>query len=471
MIKDGVTSQAMITLSSGVFLTAFALALGASNTVIGLLAAIPFLAQLLQVPVIYLVEKVRDRKFITLCSATSSRFMLPLIALIPVFFIGQLAVKVLIVGLTLHSLLGAVGNCSWNSWMRDLIPEKRLGELFSKRLAWAIGLSVILSLGAGFLIERSRLLFPGQEILAYSFLFFTAFACGMLGLYFISLIPEPKMKVLDINFKTILVRPWLDLNFRNLIIFLGIWNFSINLVIPFFTVYLLNSLKLNMLVVTLLTIMSQLMNVWTFHLWGRYSDRFSNRSVLAVCSPLFMGCIFAWIFVMFPAKYLLTIPLVILLYLLMGIAMSGILLATGNIALRLAPKGEATAYLSTCSIVNSFASGFAPILGGMCIDLFTRTNFQGVISISNTSLGDLGHRIVFTPFGVLCLIAFFIGLYAVHRLAFVKEEGTVHEKVILKEFMAEAGREIHGFTVNGLSTILTLPWKPARKLWRIFLRG
>ena len=51
----------MVTLTGGVFLVAFALKLEASNTIIGLLAAIPPLAQLIQIPAIYLVEKYRVR--------------------------------------------------------------------------------------------------------------------------------------------------------------------------------------------------------------------------------------------------------------------------------------------------------------------------------------------------------------------------------------------------------------------------
>lgn len=47
IIKDGLTTQTMLTLTGGVFLVAFALKLGASNTIIGLLAAIPPLAQLI----------------------------------------------------------------------------------------------------------------------------------------------------------------------------------------------------------------------------------------------------------------------------------------------------------------------------------------------------------------------------------------------------------------------------------------
>ena len=53
VVNDGLASQAMVTLTGGAFLIAFALKLGASNAVIGLLAAIPPLTQLLQIPSIY----------------------------------------------------------------------------------------------------------------------------------------------------------------------------------------------------------------------------------------------------------------------------------------------------------------------------------------------------------------------------------------------------------------------------------
>lgn len=64
VIKDGLTTQTMVTLTGGVFLVAFALKLGASNLVIGLLAAIPLLAQLIQIPSVYLIEKYRVRQAI-----------------------------------------------------------------------------------------------------------------------------------------------------------------------------------------------------------------------------------------------------------------------------------------------------------------------------------------------------------------------------------------------------------------------
>ena len=131
VIKDGLTSQTMGTLTGGIFLVAFALKLGASNMAIGLLAAIPSLTQLLQIPSIYLVEKVRNRRAITTYALGLSRIVWLLITLIPFLFSIQAGLTFLIVAILLHTAFASVANCSWNSWMRDLLPQDRLGGFFT----------------------------------------------------------------------------------------------------------------------------------------------------------------------------------------------------------------------------------------------------------------------------------------------------------------------------------------------------
>jgi len=122
VIKDGLTSQMMVTLTGGIFLVAFALRLGASNTLIGLLVGIPSLMQLIQIPTIYLVEKFRRRKLITVFGSGISRIFWLLIATIPLVFSGQSRPIVFIIALIFISMFAAISNASWNSWIRDLIP-------------------------------------------------------------------------------------------------------------------------------------------------------------------------------------------------------------------------------------------------------------------------------------------------------------------------------------------------------------
>src|SRR6476659_5090998 len=73
VVRDGMASQLMGVLTGSVFLVALAVALGASNSAIGLLAAIPPLVQLLQIPAVAVVEKIRNRRLIVVIGSGLAR--------------------------------------------------------------------------------------------------------------------------------------------------------------------------------------------------------------------------------------------------------------------------------------------------------------------------------------------------------------------------------------------------------------
>src|SRR5271169_5511744 len=73
ILYDALASEAMGTLTTGVFLVGFAVALGAGNFAIGVLAAVPFCAQLLQIPAVFMVERWRARRDICVISTVVGR--------------------------------------------------------------------------------------------------------------------------------------------------------------------------------------------------------------------------------------------------------------------------------------------------------------------------------------------------------------------------------------------------------------
>ena len=68
LIWEGALSLGFNSITTSGFLAAFALALGANNFQIGILAAIPFLMHIVQIPVVWFVEKIRRRKEIAVFS-------------------------------------------------------------------------------------------------------------------------------------------------------------------------------------------------------------------------------------------------------------------------------------------------------------------------------------------------------------------------------------------------------------------
>jgi len=467
IIRDGVASQAMGILTGGAFLVAFAVKLGASNLVIGLLAAIGPLSQLLQLPSIFFVEKIRNRRLITVVAAALSRLCWLVIALSPFLFPAKIAIAVLLILLVLVSAFGAVGGCSWNSWMRDLIPENIMGSFFSKRMRVATGVGVALSIVAAVYLDFWKRYFADQELAGYSVLFLAGFAAGVTGLFFLAKTPEIRMPQFAEKQKILqlLSQPFRDENFRKLIAFMCSWNFAVNLAGPFFMVYMLKRLGLSMSFIIGLSIVSQVMNFLFLRIWGRYTDRFSNKSVLAISGPLFILSILAWTFTTMPEKYVLTIPLLVVIHIVMGLSSAGVSLASGNISLKLAPKGQGTAYLATNTIANSIAAGVAPILGGKFADFFSGRELAWTLNYKSPTGEFALPTLNLQQWDFFFAFAFLIGLYALHRLAMIKEAGEVEEKIVVQELFTEVRTQVRTLSsVEGVKQMVSFPFSVVRNL-------
>jgi len=249
-----------------------------------------------------------------------------------------------------------------------------------------------------------------------------------------------------------------DENFSRLIAFLGAWNFAVNLAAPFFTVYLLVMLDFDITVVIALAVLSQLASVLSYRMWGRIADRFSNKSVLRVSGPLFMICILGWTFTTMPARHLLTVPLLVVLHVLMGVSTAGVTLASANIGLKLAPHGGATAYLATINITNSLAAGIAPVIGGVFVDSFKATELSLTLNWKSPTTAFAIQTLDFQYWDFFFVFAFLIGIYSIHRLAYVREAGEVEDRIVVRELIAQVSREMRNLsTAGGLRYMLRFP--------------
>jgi MFS family permease len=469
-MKDALATQMMNTLTAATFIVAFALLLGASNFIIGLLAAIPLLAQLVQIPAIYLVESHRTRRAIYVYAATTSRVFILGLAFIAFLAPFSGVLPLLIVVLLSRAVFAAISTCSWNSWMHDIVPQKNLGDFFSKRMTLATILAIPLGLISGFMIDYWTLLNPETVSIAFSIIFLFGFFAGLIGVYFISRIAEPKIKspLQHLRFHKRLKIPFEDINFKRLIYFLATWNFAINLAAPFFTVYMLVLLQLPILLVIVFTAISQITSLAFLRIWGRLSDRMSNKSVLAVSGTLLLFAILGWTFTTLPTIHVLSLTLLVIIHICIGISTSGVTLAAGNITLKLAPKGQGITYLAATSIINSFAAGIAPILGGFLADLFIFTEFSLTLSWISPIFGFIIPIINIRYYDFLFVIAFTIGLFSLHRLAYVQEVGEVKTREVLHALVSEVRNSTrHLSFLRGMRNLFHIPYVTALERERV----
>lgn len=146
VIKEGLLSEAMTTLTGGTFLMAMALILGASNFQIGILAALPTLTNIFQLITIRLIQKYNNRRAIVVVANGLARLPLLLIGILPFIFSAQTSFGTIVFILFFHYLFGSIAGAGWNSWMKDLVPAHRLGSYFARRTSMAQTLNVCLSL-------------------------------------------------------------------------------------------------------------------------------------------------------------------------------------------------------------------------------------------------------------------------------------------------------------------------------------
>ena len=126
--RDGLFTEAMVAFTGGTFLVAMAMQMGASNVQIGILAAMPTLLNILQLVSIWLVQKYNNRRAIAVICSFFARFPLLVIGLLPFVVSSETSVTALIFLLFFHYAFGSIAGASWNSWMRDLVPQEKLGS-------------------------------------------------------------------------------------------------------------------------------------------------------------------------------------------------------------------------------------------------------------------------------------------------------------------------------------------------------
>lgn len=437
---DGVCSQVRDSLLSGPLLVGFALLLGASNAGVGLLSALGPATQILQLPTVALIERWRMRKAICMWAATFARVAWLGVLVIPWAVPPHLRGPALFGLLILASAFGTVSGAAWNPWIRDFLPEEVRTRAFARRMAMAMAIGAGLSLLAGLAVDElgSRLDSPAG---GYVIVLGAGVSAGLLGLLFLSRIPEPIMPPAT-------HRPWADIiraplkhrEFRALMAFLATWTFAINLSTPFFTVYLLRRLNLPMSAVIAFAVLSQVTSALFLRAWGVMADRFSTLTVLRVSCAGFLLSVAGWPVVGLTQTPWLVLVGLGLIHVVGGLTTAGVNLASGTVAMELAPRGAAAGYLATNALVVGAASALAPLIAGLSADWLETQRLS--VTVAWTSTLGHGQGLALQPLNLrgldfLFVATVLVGIYAIHRILGVTERTQAKRRVVLAALMEE----------------------------------
>ena len=452
---DGVCSQVRDALLSGPLLVGYALLLGASNTEVGLLAALSPATQVLQLPTVALIERWRRRKAICWWAALVGRSAALGLLVLPWAVSSGARVPALFGLLLVMAAFGTISGAAWNPWIRDFLPDEGRNRIVARRMTIATAIGAPLALGAGIAIDRLRDVF-GAPAEAYNLVLGVGVLAGLLGLIPLGRIPEPAMAPAT-------HRPWRDVvrapfrhpEFRALVTFLAAWTFATNLSAPFFTVYLLKRLGLPMALVLAAAVLSQITTVLVLRAWGAVADRFQTLTVLRVSCAGFLLSVAGW-----PIAGMLHTPWLVLavigaIHVLAGLTTAGVTLTTGTVAMELAPRGEAAGYLATNALISGAAAALAPVLAGVGADWLETQRLS--VTVAWTSTVGPGQSLALRPLDLhgldfLFVATVLVGLYAVHRILAVVESEAADRREIVAALVDEL-REQMPQTLRALTTV------------------
>lgn len=420
--KDGLFTEAMVAFTGGTFLVAMAMQMGASNFQIGLLAALPTLSNIFQLVSIWLVQRYNNRRAISVISSVCARFPLLVIGVLPFVFPAGTSINVLIFLLFFHYFLGSISGASWNSWMKDLVPTERLGSYFSYRTRMSQIVNVILSILTALATDYVKANYPQYEYIAYPMMFIAGGVTGLIAVYMMSRTPEPQGFMENGHLLKMIRKPLKDPNFRKLLLFNSTWAFSLNLATPFLSVYLMKTLNISLSVIIGLNIISQLSSILFMRIWGNYSDRYSNKTVIRICAPAYILCIVGWSLV---GNYILTVPFLVVIHIISGLTTGGINLAINNIGLKLAPSNESIVYIAARNMINAFIPALAPLFGGMIADFLVSHEMIADYSLTVPLHGSVVTLLKITNWNLFFIISALMAFASLKFLRQVQENGEV----------------------------------------------
>src|SRR3989344_2448137 len=358
-IKEGSASTFMSTIVD-TYITPFALALGANSVHIGFLNSFSGLfSPLAQV---YGSKFKVERKKLILNTIIWQGLMIIPILLLGILFLNGFRMgtpSILIVFYSLYVIFGALVSQSWFSMIGDIVPDNERGRYFGRRNAILGTIGVIVTLLSAFLLDYYKT--GGFVLIGFSILFLLAFIARFVSYYYFRKIKDPdgnqkKTGESFINFTKNLTKT----NFGRFVIYIFLFNFSVMIASPFFSVYMLEELKLSYLWFTIINL-SQAVSIVIFMLvWGKFADKYGNKKLLTIGSVLVPILPLLWIFNQNP--FYLLIPMF-----LGGVGWAAFSLASNNFVYDSVEKEKRSVYLAYLNIYGGIGIFLGAGLGGLVI--------------------------------------------------------------------------------------------------------
>lgn len=337
------------------FIVMFLLALGASETLIGLRSSINSVAALIA-PLLgaWLVTRTGKRKLWVLLSGGGlARLCILTMAFIPLLASGDNAVYLFLGLFAVQAFAGALALPPWNSLLGDVCPLPVRGRyLGSKMMFNNIAIVAALPL-AGLLLGTI------DGVKGFQTLWFISALLGFAATAMYAQVPEPEAAEAAKGKQAGLKTAWrVFLRDRNYMWFCAVhfaWNLGIQLSAPYFAVHMVQTLHFTAEDVALLSTVATVVNIFALRIAGELVDRKGAPIINAISMLLVPLMPLLWI----PAKSVVALMLVRCYG---SIAWSGSRVADTPLLLMLAPDEYRSEYVAIRNTINRVSMIVGPIL-------------------------------------------------------------------------------------------------------------
>ncbi|MEW5756548.1 MAG: MFS transporter [Pseudomonadota bacterium] len=353
------------------YFSAFAVFLKASTAQIGLIASLPpLLGSLAQLVSAWLGNRTGWRKSIILAGVYLQALSWLPIILLPLIF-PEHALTLLIISISCYFACAHFAAPQWSSMMGDLVPEQLRGRFFGARTRLATVTSFLSLVAGGLLLHAYD--DHGAAMYGFITIFSIAAAARLVSAHYLRGMHDPPRSAEVIKLPSP-AQIWQRIHhspFARFSLFFALMQSAVAISSPFFTVYMLRDLEFSYLLFMVNTAVSVIVQFLTLNVWGRISDQFGNRVILATTGLVIPLLPLLWLFSTDYA-YLLLVQM------LSGVVWAGFSLSAGNFIYDLVPSPKRATYVACHTVLMCVGVFAGALLGG----------YLGMVLPRELSIGD-----------------------------------------------------------------------------------
>ncbi len=358
---------AWMSITTGAVLTRFAKSAGLSEFGFGILAAVPFMAALAQLPASMALDRFGHRKRVFIVANVLHRALWLVIAAIPWILPREAQPAGLIALMILSAVSNHVTAPAWYSWLVDLVPARIRGRYFSRRTQAGQIVSLTLAVLAGFALDWAEQRSGLALCRMMSVLLAVAAVFGLVDILAFVAVPDreapPAPRAAGLF--ELVREPLRNRSFRHYLAFTATLTFGTAYVGQFCWLYVLDVCKVTNTQANLMLITGpQLVALFSIPFWGRMIDRLGRKPVAMIAGVCVLHGAAVWVLVTehhWVAGYVGV--------LLASFAWPGVDLASYNILLGLVGSGRGarrnTAYVAIASVVVALSGTLSGLFGGL----------------------------------------------------------------------------------------------------------